>query len=376
MSLAAASEIRRKSRSMVSVNFQRKFITLCAAVIGFGVFELVSTLYKKGPIAGGISAALVVFLFLAQVEKRNPNKSVLAGRFAEYLSLGILGGIAPVLVSGVAFVALGILSKAANDAAGTLALVAGGAVWWLSLKQPIPQVVDQLVRGRTRPVDTAETRAAEFDIPINDPGITWGGLRIPSRMATSHFMVVGTTGSGKTVTLRLLMQEVLQKIGSGADHRALIYDAKQDIASQIPGMGIPGAVFTLNPFDERCLAWDIARDITEPTAALQAATTLIPSEKNSSQPFFVDSAQLLLYGVMLSFIRSGAHWRFSDLIKAMQTVERLRRVLDQCPETRHIMGRFEHNRETLDEVMSTAASKLTPYEAIAAMWDVAHDTGT
>ena len=374
VTVAAASSLHKKTRSLVSLNFQRKFITLCAVTITFGVFELVATLYKKGPIAGGVSAALVLLLFLSQVQRRNPNKSVLSGRFAEYLSLGILHGIKPALVSVITF-AVFVGLKSSNDVAGTAALVGGGIVWWLSFKQPIPQVVDQLVRGRTKPVDVAETRAAEFDLPKTDEGITWGGLRIPSSLATSHFMVVGTTGSGKTVTLRLLMQEVLQQIGTGADHRALIYDAKQDLASQIPGMKIPGAVYTLNPFDERCVAWDMAADIKEPTAALQAAATLIPSEKNASQPFFVDSAQLLLYGVMLSFIRSGADWRFSDLIRAMQTVDRLRRVLEQCPETRHIMGRFEHNRETLDEVMATVATKLTPYEAIAAMWDAAHEKG-
>jgi len=372
--VTAADGIRRKVRSMVSPNFQRKVVTLCAAIVGFGTYELVATVYQKGPIGGGIAVALTVFSYYAQVDRRNPRTALLFGRFAEYLSAGTLKSLIPVFTSIVAF-AVAVFFKASNRDAGTAGLVVGAIFWWLSFKEPIPTVASKLVRGRAQPIDLAESKAAEFELAKDDPGVTWGGLRIPSKMATSHFMVVGTTGSGKTLTLRLLMQEVLKSIGSGADHRALIYDAKQDIASQIPGMGIPGAVFTLNPFDERCLAWDLAKDITEPTAALQAAATLIPSEKNSSQPFFVDSAQLLLYGVMLSFIRSGADWRFSDLIKTLQTVERLKRVLDRCPETRHIMGRFEHNRETLDEVMSTVATKLTPYEAIAAMWDKAYDEG-
>lgn len=374
MATSAAVEVRRVTRSMVSVNFQRKVIPLCGLLLTFGVFELVASVYVKGPIGGGIAAALYLFLFYAQIDRVNPRTTLLFGRFAEYLSKGILKSLVPILVSILTFLAAAYF-KADNATAGTWALVLGAISWWFSFNQPVTQVVGKLVRGRAQPVDLAENKAAEFKLDKNDPGITWGGLRIPSKFATSHFMVVGTTGSGKTLTLKLLMQEVLQQVGTGADHRALIYDAKQDLASQMPGMGFPGAVYTLNPFDERCLAWDMAKDITEPTAALQTAVTLIPSDKNASQPFFVDSAQLLLYGVLLSFIRSGADWRFSDLIKSMHTVERLKRVLDRCPETRHISDRFYHNRETLDEVMSTVATKLTPYEPIAAMWDKAFDAG-
>lgn len=371
MALSPVDTIQRSVRSMVSLEFQRKAIQLCVFILGFGVYQLIANVYRIGPVGGAITTTLYVLLYYSQVDRGNPRTAVLFSRFADYLSSGILRSLLPVFASLVVF-GLALYLKVAHHHAGIAALVAAAIVWWFSFNQPIPQVVDKLVRGRAQPVDLAESKAAEFKLDQGDPGITWGGLRIPSRMATSHFMVVGTTGSGKTLTLRLLMQEVLTTIGSGADHRALIYDAKQDIASQLPGMKIPGWIFTLNPFDERCVAWDMAKDITEPTAALQMAATLIPAERNSSQPFFVDSAQLLLYGVLLSFIRSGADWRFSDLIRTMHTVERLQRVLDRCPETRHIMGRFEHNRETLDEVMATVATKLTPYEPIAAMWDKAY----
>jgi|GEM_PF-1081545 len=374
MADTATVEIRRVVRSMVSTDFQRKVVPLCLVVLGFGVFELVNAVFRKGPIVAGIVTALYALLFYAQIDKANPRTSLLFSRFVEYLAKGILKSLIPIAASIVVF-AIGVYLKADNSTAGTAALIFAAIAWWFSFNQPIPSVVNKLVRGRAQPVDLAASKASEFTLEKGDPGITWGGLRIPSKFATSHFMVVGTTGSGKTVTIQLLMREVLKEIGTGADHRALIYDAKQDIASQIPSMGIPGRVFTLNPFDERCLAWDIAKDITEPTAALQAAVTLIPSDKNASQPFFVDSAQLLLYGVMLSFIRSNADWRFSDLIKSMYTVDRLKRILEQCPETQHIVDRFYHNRETLDEVMSTVATKLTPYEAVAAMWDKAQDDG-
>lgn len=248
MADSATVEIRRVVRSTVSADFQRKVIPLCGIVLAFGVFQLVASVFKLGPVGGGIAAGLQLFLYYARVDRENPRSAVLFSKFAEYLSKGIVGSLIPALVS-IAVFAAAVYFKSDNKTAGIWAAVIGGIAWWFSFNQPIPSVVNRLVRGRPEPVDLAESKASEFQLDKGDQGITWGGLRIPSKFATSHFMVVGTTGSGKTVTIQMLMKEVLQSVGTGTDHRALIYDAKQDIASQIPSMGIPGKVFTLNPFD-------------------------------------------------------------------------------------------------------------------------------
>ena len=48
------------------------------------------------------------------------------------------------------------------------------------------------------------------------PGaLWWGGKPLPAEAATTHFFVVGATNSGKTVLLRLLMQQVLPRIVAG-----------------------------------------------------------------------------------------------------------------------------------------------------------------
>ena len=69
--------------------------------------------------------------------------------------------------------------------------------------------------------------------PQNDPGISWGGVLLPTEAATTHFCVTGASGSGKTITIRLLMQSVLPFIGTGNDRRAIIDDAKQDVRATI-----------------------------------------------------------------------------------------------------------------------------------------------
>jgi hypothetical protein len=49
------------------------------------------------------------------------------------------------------------------------------------------------------------------------------------------------------------MQNVLPSIGEGADSRALIYDAKQDMLPQLDAMCPRARILTTNPFDARSL---------------------------------------------------------------------------------------------------------------------------
>jgi len=206
----------------------------------------------------------------------------------------------------------------------------------------------------------------------NDPGVFFGFLRLPSEVATTHFAAIGATGSGKTLTLRLLMQSALTQIGRGKDTRALIYDAKQDMLSIIGGI-VPGAdVVTLNPFDKRGVAWDMAADITAPATAQQIATILVPENQRASQPFFADATRHLLAGVLISFMRNAkSAWTLRDVVLAMKSASRLDIVLAACPETKDLIEQYFSDETTKRNVMSTVATKMQRYEFIAAAWDKA-----
>lgn len=326
------------------------------------------------------ATALLVALFgvgaSAIVSNQFPQEELPLPSFLTYLARAVTRAVLPVLALALVYTLLfWFQTTVANVAA------IGVSAWvFFTYSLPgrqIPLYVQTVVRGRSQPM-TVNGRSIKPDVLQGDTGITWGGIKFPSKIATSHFMVVGTTGSGKSITIRLLVQEALRPIGSGADHRALIYDAKQDMASQLAGMGFDRRnckIFTLNPFDARCLCWDIARDVTEPTTAFQVASLLIPQDKNASQPFFTDAAQSLLYGVLMAYMRQGTKWRFSDVIRAMQTPARLEEILKSTDETRPIAERFFGNRDTLGSIMATVATKMIIFEPIAAMWDKAYDRG-
>lgn len=58
---------------------------------------------------------------------------------------------------------------------------------------------------------------------------------MPPGVETGHFLVVGTTGSGKTLTIDSLASQALRIVRGGSDQRALIYDSKQDVLARLEG---------------------------------------------------------------------------------------------------------------------------------------------
>lgn len=200
-------------------------------------------------------------------------------------------------------------------------------------------------------------------------GFRLGRHPLPNRLAYGHIAIVGATGSGKTLLQRLLMQSVLPRIGQGADQRALIYDAKQDMLSLLAGMGLRCPIVLLNPLDRRSAAWDMAQDVTSPAAALQAASLLFPKATNDANPFFSDAARHLLYGVMVSFILSApGRWTLRQLLLILRSESLLKTVLSRYPETQHLTQYCQHTA-TFQNILSTLLTRTAPYEIIAAAWD-------
>ncbi len=225
-------------------------------------------------------------------------------------------------------------------------------------------------RGRRVLSQEEAQEVAKKLLPPGDPGIFLGGIIIPSSAAAAHFAVIGATGSGKTITIKLLMQSILNMIIRGNDQRALIYDAKQDIIPWLAGLNPACRVETLHPFDQRGVAWDMAADCTSPAIALEIASILIP-EENSAQPFFADASRHLLCGILVSFMRTcpGA-WTFRDVILTAKSKKRTREVLSRTAETQDLLEYFEEEK-TAANIFASMATKMARFEPIAAAWSKA-----
>lgn len=254
---------------------------------------------------------------------------------------------------------------------GILAGLAGGVglavIEWTknALGPAAPMTSRQRIRGRELiSFERIKELAASYTGPY------WGFVALAEASATQHFAAIGSTGSGKTMLLRLLMQSVIPRIKKGSDSRALIYDAKSDILPILDGMGVTAPVWILNPFDERSSAWEMGVDVTAPATAQQIATILVSPSKNESQPFFTDAARALLTGVMISFMkRSPGKWLLSDVIHATRTTQSLAQVLSATEETKYLIEQYLGEGITANNILSSLATKLQPFEFIAAAWD-------
>lgn len=260
-----------------------------------------------------------------------------------------------------------------SDFIGWVVVLLGALTVTLYLIYTLPRKGLTFIRGRQRPVQ------AESNKTTYQPGesISWGGEELPAKVATTHFLVAGTTGAGKTLLLSKLMESVLPFIGkrradgSPFDRRALVYDAKGDVLSTLYQF-TDSRVVTLHPFDRRGAAWDIAKDITTPAAALQMASILVPQDRNATgNPFFILAAQNLMRGALLSLMQTvGDNWTLRDVLLALRFEERLRQLLEKTLEGRGILDQFfRAGSDTLQGVRATVATKIAPYEVIAAAWD-------
>lgn len=106
-------------------------------------------------------------------------------------------------------------------------------------------------------------------------------VHIPQRLESSHLLIMGDTGAGKSSLIRQLLQQVEWR-----HETAIVYDPAREYTPQFytPDRGDQ----ILNPLDARSPAWRPADELQHETEALTIASSLF-SDRPHDPPFFVEA---------------------------------------------------------------------------------------
>lgn len=204
------------------------------------------------------------------------------------------------------------------------------------------------------------------------PTFSFGGLQLLLEELLYGLFALGVAGTGKSLTLRMVLQTILPSIGPGTDSRAIVFDQKGDLLQVIAGLPLGCAVETLHPFDKRGVAWDIAADTTSPAHATETVFVLLPESAHESQPFFSEASRHICGALIQSWILSGTVWFLRDLILATRSVAVLTEILTRHSVTAPIAQQYlVHDPVLALNILATLATKLARFEPIAAGWSLA-----
>jgi Type IV secretion-system coupling protein DNA-binding domain len=106
-------------------------------------------------------------------------------------------------------------------------------------------------------------------------------VRIPRAIESSHVLIMGDSGTGKSALIR----QMLTQIEARGD-TAIVYDPALEYTAQFytPARGD----LILNPLDARCPCWTPADEVRHEAEALTLATSLFPDRHHDNQ-FFTEA---------------------------------------------------------------------------------------
>ncbi|HVV69616.1 MAG TPA: type IV conjugative transfer system coupling protein TraD [Gammaproteobacteria bacterium] len=137
-------------------------------------------------------------------------------------------------------------------------------------------------------------------------------LPLPQLSELQHFMVHGTTGSGKSTVIKSLLDQIRAR-----GERAIIYDKSCTLVSQFYE---PSGDSLLNPLDERGAAWNLWNECRDKTDFENLAAALIPMTPNAQDPFWINAARTI-FAAAAYRMRSDANLTTLSLLRYLLTAE-------------------------------------------------------
>ncbi len=126
---------------------------------------------------------------------------------------------------------------------------------------------------------------------------TLAGVPLVKDSEVQHILMAGATGSGKSVAMKELMDQVRDQ-----GQRAIVYDIDEAF---VPLYYRKDKDIILNPLDVRTPAWNVWQECQDMADYDTIAVSLMPEHLSNSDPFWIRSAQTIFASAALQLQKQG-----------------------------------------------------------------------
>ncbi|MBW4595457.1 MAG: type IV secretion system DNA-binding domain-containing protein [Brasilonema angustatum HA4187-MV1] len=208
-----------------------------------------------------------------------------------------------------------------------------------------------------------------------DLRVEFGGNRIPMRqMVMGGMLFMGAVGSGKSLSIQLVMQDCLPHVYLGSQKRAIVLNASRDAISKITAIS-SGRLCIVDPTDARCCRVDFSKSITSDGDVENFVQIVFSpiAENQHGEKFFRDAAIQIFTGITLYLIKHAPrNWQLRDILLIAESQQRLRAILSSDPDTAHYLDVMA-TEKTADNVHASVKVELNKYRVLAALFYHATD---
>lgn len=231
------------------------------------------------------------------------------------------------------------------------ALIPRSNMWHVSGSQLL-QGKEALAEARRRSLKKKEQEEELHALSLHPDWIA------SKKLWARHMFIYGSVGSGKSVILKHLLEQVVRL----DKKKAFIYDIKGDFTSIFKQPVI------VCPFDKRSWIWDVGRDVATQTQAAAFSQSIIPPEEGSGA-FWASAAQALLEGCVRELqATKGKSWGWAELAALVaRPAEPMARALSiHYPRAAALIANPDSN--TTSSCMAVLANGTAVIERLALAW--------
>jgi type IV secretory pathway TraG/TraD family ATPase VirD4 len=224
------------------------------------------------------------------------------------------------------------------------------------------RTLERHIRGIKKLVGRAAKKHAKQQLSIERSLGAKKGLllhpdvQISQQAEIGNIFISGKPGSGKTVIILYLLQQIIHRTA-----RFLIFDAKAEMTEKLYQKE---NTTLIAPWDNRSVVWNIALDLASQGAPENFAKHVIPETNDA---IWSQASRIIFTGMIISLQKQNSLWGWKELYELLILDDaKLRKIL-----LKHYPAaiRFvEENNKTTQSILMTLQSTLAWIKWLAIAW--------